>query len=1056
MRLHVRVSLLALICAITVVLVPAAAQAAEAPGVEAFVAVNCKVETCAQTETDINLGPPFGEQKYVEPSSPTEKESLEEGYLQAGGHVPYGITDFSIKSTGSLPFKKPDSEVKHIRTDVAPGLATNPFAVPQCSAKNFGREASEEAFAGSGLGFYGASNCAGSEIGMQHATVFLVTNEKTGEGVDLALEGTVYDVEPKEGLAAEYGVALKLPLAVSAGGLQKFFAYLEANKIPAPTEKEQEFLEAQQYYAHTLIEGNVEWGKQIRGTDQGDYHDYFEINVSTALPLVSSRLDFEGTKGGDFVTNATSCPGHNTTTLKLTDVEEATVKSEYTTPVGLKGCEALEPFAPGFSLEQENSFSDQPDGFAATVSLPQHLEAKELASSQLKTAVFTLPEGMTLDPSAAAGLEACTPAEARIESEEAGTSCPEKSALGTVALEVPTLPAGSLTGKVYLGGPETGPITAPPYKVYIDAESARYGVSVRVEGEVIPNEHTGQVTAVFSKNPEQPFTSLTMQFTKGALAPVANPLACGSAASTAQFTPFANPSTFRGVESAFTVTNGSGGACSSPLPFAPTQEAADAVNTTAGAHTNFAFTLKREEGQQYLSQISTQLPKGLVGAIPVVPLCTEAQATSAAGCPAESLIGKAVVASGSGRTPYTLEGSVYLTEKYEGAPYGLYISVPEKAGPFSLGNVVTRAKINVNSSTGQVIVSSTLPQIVNGGILPRLQSIKVEVNRSDFLSNPTSCGTLATESVVTGLGSPGTSVKLSTPFQVSNCSALAFKPKFSAKASGNPTKKNGASLETTLSQPGGEANIASVKVQLPLQLPSRESTLEKACPAATFEANPTSCSPESVVGGARANTPVLPSKLTGLAYLVGHAGAAFPDLDLVLEANGVRVILVGNTDIKKGITTTTFATTPDVPVSSITVNLPTGPHSALAGYGNLCLHPLVMPTTIVGQNGITFQQNTIIKTLECGVQIVGHKVVGNTAYITVKTPSAGRASAGGSSLKTTYRHLGRAETSATIKVPLSSRGRQRRRPFHVRVRVGFVPSNHHYRNSVAYVTVTVR
>src|SRR4029077_16523801 len=129
----------------------------------------------------------------------------------------------------------------------------------------------------------------------------------------------------------------------------------------------------------------------------------------------------------------------------------------------------------------------------------------------------------------------------------------------------------------------------------------------------------------------------------------------------------------------------------------------------------------------------------------------------------------------------------------------------------------------------------------------------------------------------------------------------------------------------------------------------RLTTLQKACPEAVFAANPFHCPSGSFVGGARANTPVLPSKMTGPAILVSHAAAAFPDLDLVLEANGVRAIVVGNTDIKKGITKTTFATTPDVPVTSITVNLPAGPHSALAANGSLCKNPLVMPTTITGQ-----------------------------------------------------------------------------------------------------------
>ena len=79
------------------------------------------------------------------------------------------------------------------------------------------------------------------------------------------------------------------------------------------------------------------------------------------------------------------------------------------------------------------------------------------------------------------------------------------------------------------------------------------------------------------------------------------------------------------------------------------------------------------------------------------------------------------------------------------------------------------------------------------------------------------------------------------------------------------------------------------------------------------------------------------------------------------------MILVGNTNIKNGITTTTFATPPDVPVSSITVNLPTGAHSALTANGNLCANKLVMPTTMAGQNGSTFKQNTTIKVNNCPV-----------------------------------------------------------------------------------------
>jgi hypothetical protein len=760
---------------------------------------------------------------------------------------------------------------------------------------------------------------------------------------------------------------------------------------------------------------------------------------------------------GDFVTNATSCPGHNTTTLKMTDHEGATVKSEYTTPVGLMGCKGEKdklgetfsklPFQPGFSLASSTTASDQPNEITTEATLPN--EPKALAQSQVNTATFTLPEGMTLNPSAAAGLSACTVAQARIHSETFGVSCPQSSELGTVSLDVPTLPDGSLTGNVYLGGPvtgsETAPITGPPYVIYVVANSQRYGVSVRLKGEVVPNEATGQLTTIFKENPEQPFTDLAVHFNRGALTSIANPLVCGSPNGSTKFEPVsgepASVSTIFGVS----VTG-----CASPIAFAPTQSTSNQTGT-AGGNTSFTFSLSRPEGNQYLSSVSTTLPAGVIGQIPKATQCTEAQAVAVA-CPESSQIGSASAIAGSGPTPYTFgNGKVYLTGPYQGAPFGLEIVVPTEAGPFNLGPAITRAKLEVDPYTARVTTTALLPTIVHGGIPTRLRTVTLSINKQGFLLNPTACNPMATESTVTG--TLGAVAKLSTPFQVGNCNALKFKPAFIARTDANTSKANGASLETTLNEVPGQANVKSVKVQLPKILPSRLTTLQKACPAATFEANPYHCPAGSFVGGARANTPTLTAKLKGPAILVSHAAEAFPDLDLVMEAEGVRSILVGNTDIKHGITTTTFASTPDVPVSSITVNLPVGAHSAVTATGNVCANKLLMPTTITGQNGTVVKQNTVIGVTNCGVRVVGHKVVGSTAYITVQTYAAGRISGKGTNLATTFRQLGRAQKAVTLKVNLSRGGRSRRKPFNVRLRVGFVPKARGQRSSIAYVTV---
>ena len=1060
MRSHVRVSLLALIVSACVVVVAPVAQAAEPFGIKEVFAANCNVSTCGEY-------PEFG-------GTPLKNSEL---FTQAAGHPLAGITAFKVNTEGTFPNEVPagiatGGIVTHVRTDVGVGVATSPEAVGKCSMEQFGdKEAIPR------TGFYAAPTCAAeTEIGINKVVVAVFNKKHEFQG-DAPIEGKVYNLVQPTGRASDFGVALKLPIPLTGAALKEGFEEAEAEGAKPgvggfPSLPEQAFLEAQQYYAHTLIEGGVEWGSESAGTKQGDYHDYYEIEVSPQLPLISSRLTLFGSIGttgqGGFITNPSSCTGtgpKTTTTIHVTSAAGEGAKGAYGGPLGTEGCKGESPFSavpfePKFSLASgpEESQSDLPDGITTNLSLPHDPSPKGIDTSQLENAVVTLPEGMTLNPSAARGLEACTPAQARIHSETFGVACPSASKIGTVALEVPTLPPGSLTGNIYLGGPESGLIRGgteakPEYTMYVNAESKRYGVDVRLEGTVTPNPTTGQVTATFVKNPEQPFSSIALKFNGGALAPIANPLACGTATASTNLTPYTGTAAQTPGGSFVVDSNGKGGACAA-TPFALTQTTVNQPPGNAGAKTSYTLNLNRTDGQQYLAQVKTTLPEGLVGLIPTVPLCGEPQASKGECAPA-SQIGVVGVEAGSGPSPYAFAGQVYLTGPYGGAPYGLTIETSGVAGPFDLGSgpcncVLSRGTLNVDPYTARVTATTNLPTIVKGVPL-RLRKVTVNMNRQGFLINPTNCGVLATETTLTS--TLGAEQKLSTPFQVGNCKALSFKPKFGSATSAKTSKANGASLETTINMPAGNANIKSVLVQLPKQLPSRLTTLQKACPEKTFANNYNECPPGSFVGGARANTPTLPGKLTGPAILVSHGGQAFPDLDLVMSANGVRVILVGNTNIKNGITTTNFATPPDVPVSSITVNLPTGAHSALTANGNLCANKLVMPTTMVGQNGTTFKQSTTIKVNNCPVRIAGQKVIGNTAYLTVQTFSPGRISGSGADLATVARHLNQAQKSASLQVPLSSAGRRHGRPFSTRVRVGFFPKKKGAPTSVAYATV---
>ena len=355
-----------------------------------------------------------------------------------------------------------------------------------------------------------------------------------------------------------------------------------------------------------------------------------------------------------------------------------------------------------------------------------------------------------------------------------------------------------------------------------------------------------------------------------------------------------------------------------------------------------------------------------------VTLCPEAQA-NAGTCPANSLIGHSTVSVGLGSDPFTVTGGqVFLTESYKGAPFGLSILTPAIAGPFNLGYVNVRAKIEVDPHTAALTVSTdesgpyAIPRILDG-IPLQIKHVNVAIDRPGFTFNPTSCAPTAITGTIKS--AEGATATVSSPFQAASCQNLKFAPKFAVSTSGKTSKARGASLSVKLTYPRGPlgtyANVAKVKVSLPKQLPSRLTTLQKACTSSVFEANPANCPKESIVGQAKVLTPLLPVPLTGPAYFVSHAAEAFPDLTIVLKGYGITVDLVGNTQIKKGVTMNTFKATPDVPFSSFELNLPQGKFSALTANADLCKSKLLMPTEFQAQNGAEMRQETKITVSGC-------------------------------------------------------------------------------------------
>ena len=624
---------------------------------------------------------------------------------------------------------------------------------------------------------------------------------------------------------------------------------------------------------------------------------------------------------------------------------------------GFTGCEKLS-FAPSIGVAADNLEAGAPAGYEINVHVPQNEQPEGLSTPDVKDTVITLPAGTVVSPSVASGLEACTETEIGLHS-RAAASCPPASKIGSVRIETPLL-AQPLEGSVYVATQASNPFGSL-LAVYLVSEGA--GVRVKLAGEVRADQTTGQLTVSFRDDPQLPFSDVSVRLKGGASAPLANPRECGSAMTSAVFTPWSTPFTSEvNATSRFAVAG-----CSPPQ-FAPSFVAGTASNL-AGHFTSFSTVISRSDRDGLLGSVAVQLPHGLLGSIAGVPLCPDL-AADAGTCPEASTIGSVSVAVGPGSEPFVIAGGeVYLTGPYRGAPFGLSIVVPAVAGPFNLGVVVVRAAIHVDPYTAQVSVSSDpLPTILQG-IPIQLRQVNLTVDRPGFLFNPTSCEQQAVRATLTSTG--GTSVPASAPFQAGGCRELPFSPKFAALTQGRTTKADGASLHVKVTSSFGQANIAKVRVDLPRQLPSRLTTLQKACPVATFDANPASCPASSIVGTATAVTPVLRTALTGPAYLISHAGAAFPDLETVLQGEGITLILDGTTDIKKGITSSTFSAVPDAPIDTFDLVLPEGPHSVLAANlptkakWSMCGQKLSMPTEITGQNGAVAKQTTEIAVSGC-------------------------------------------------------------------------------------------
>ena len=874
---------------------------------------------------------------------------------QAGGH-PDIVTSVAFGNRDNLNFPTNCycQDPENI-TDVLPaGLTGNPHATPQCTRVNFGLQ-----------------RCSpSSQVGVVELDLFLNW-----------FQIPVYNVEPDPGQAGSLGffaplanTPLFIVLHARTGGDYGLDATLASIERAVPPEA----------FSLDL------WGVPAEASHNSERAPLEGGNCEEPQ---GSGLRCFGPVGSNselipFLDNPTSCGEPLSSTLEILSYDGGTTEDSSPWPA-TSGCDQLS-FNPSVYAQPTTKQADSASGLDVDLSVPQPVSPTQPSPSEIRALTVKLPIGMSINPNAADGKTSCSDADALFGSEEEA-QCPEFSKVGTASLNSSALP-GPIAGAVYIGESKPG----SRYRLFLTANG--YATHVKLAGSVEPDPQTGQLVASFRNLPQAPFSEFNLHFFGSERGLLATPTQCGTYAVESTFTPWDASLSTQTSSQYFKIEEGpDGGPCpTSPRPFNPSFTAAVSV-ATAGAHSPFSLELARPDGNQNLSALTVATPPGFSATLRGIPYCSDASLTAAAepsysglqeestpSCPVASQIGTSQTGAGAGTHPVYLAGKVYLAGPYKGAPLSLAVITPAVSGPYDLGDVVVRAALHINPETAQITaVSDPLPLILQG-IPLRLRSIRIDLNRPNFILNPTNCDPFSVDTEV--FGEEGAVATPSEHFQVANCGVLPFAPKLAMSFSGSTKRAGNPSLHTALSYPsaGSYANVARVAVTLPSTEIIDNAHISNPCTKVQFSEGTVSgekCPAGSDIGYAKAETPLLEAPLEGPVYLrSAPAGHKLPDIVAALNGQ-IDLALDGHVDTvyqklhgqKVALIRTTFETVPDAPVSSFSLSLDGGKKGLLQNDANLCRSSLHTMAEIAGQNGRSANQNPVLSAPCAKTKRKGHK-----------------------------------------------------------------------------------
>lgn len=828
--------------------------------------------------------------------------------VEAGAHPFKLVTSFKLNETetpvgsGNIT---PAEDLRDAATELPAGIIGNALLMPKCRQENMNE-----------LG-----NCPqDTQVGVAHLTLQFL-------GPPSNFDAPIYNLVAPRGMPAQFGLVVissitHIDFSVRSESDYGINATLHRINTAAPL------------YGSTL---------EIWGVPGDPRHDPVRVGTPPSAPLKQLPL----------LSNPTSCTGPLVTAISLNTWQQQDKEFPGVAEApSMTACNAPE-FTPSIKARPTTNLADTPSGLEFELTIPQSVDPHGLATANLKDARVTLPPGMSVNPSSANGLGACSPEQIHLLTpvgqlpphfSEARANCPASSKLGSVVINTPLLDH-PLNGDVYLATQEQNPFGSLMAIYLAIDDKERSGITMKLAGKIEPDPTTGQLTAVFPDNPQLPFETLTMKFFEGPIAPLKTAIGCGTFATTSRMTPWTTPEGRDETPSdSFLIGRGAGGgACSSSEATAPKVVKFDAgtLDPTAGIYSPFSLRLARVDGTQQMTGLEASMPPGLIARLAGIPYCSEAAlAAAAAGsgrgqqanpsCPAASKLGIVTAGVGAGTAPYYTGGSIYLAGPYKGAPVSLAIVVAAVAGPFDLGTVVVRTALYIDPETTQVrAVADPIPSILRGIPLD-IRSLVVNLDKSQFTRNPTNCNAAAISGTVGFLS--GQSAPISNRFQVGECADLDFAPKLALSLKGGTNRGAHPALKAVVTAKPGEANIAGAAVTLPSSEFLENAHIHQVCTRVQFAAQ--ACPASSIYGRARAFTPLLDKPIEGPVYL-RSSSHKLPDLVADLQGQ-IHVVLDGRIDSFHHGIRNTFELVPDAPVSKFVLEMKGAKKGLLVNNTNLC------------------------------------------------------------------------------------------------------------------------